>query len=101
MKTHKATAKRIKVFALTSHTHQLGEKFQILISGGTRNGELVYQSTDWQHPENIQFDPPIILEAGQGLTSVITYNNTTNVTVNFGLLSVNEMGIIFGYYYED
>ena len=95
------TAKRIKVFALTSHTHQLGEKFQILISGGARNGELVYESTDWHHPENIQFDPPIVLEPGQGLTSVITYNNTTNTTVNFGLLSVNEMGIIFGYYYED
>jgi len=95
------TPVRINVFLLTSHTHQLGEKFQIYIFGGSRNGELVYENTEWHHPENIQFDPPIVLEPGQGLTSVVTYNNTTNATVNFGLLSTNEMGIIFGYYYEE
>jgi hypothetical protein len=31
--------------------------------------------------------------------SEITYNNTTDRTVSFGLTSEDEMGIIFGYYY--
>jgi hypothetical protein len=30
---------------------------------------------------------------------VVTYNNTTNKIVNFGLTSEDEMNIIFGYYY--
>jgi len=30
---------------------------------------------------------------------VITWNNTMNHTVSFGLQSTDEMGIIFGYYY--
>lgn len=93
--------KRIHVFSLTSHTHKLGETFIIRISGGPRNGEVVYESSDWHHPEVVGYDAPIVLEPGQGLTSVITYNNTTSRTVSFGLTSEDEMGIIFGYYHED
>ncbi len=89
----------VTVFMLTSHFHKLGEKFAIKIFGGARNGELVYENTDWQHPLTLNFTTPILLNAGEGLTSVVTYNNTTNKTVNFGLTSEDEMNIIFGYYY--
>ena len=92
--------KRTHIVALTSHTHERGEKFIIRIKGGTRNGEIVYTSTDWHHPEVTRFDTPLVLNAGEGLTSEVTYNNTTNRTINFGLTSEDEMDIIFGYYYE-
>lgn len=91
----------VKVISLTSHTHQLGEKFVIRISGGPRNGEVVYTSTDWHHPEVINYATPITLNAGQGLTSEITYNNVKSVAVKFGLTSDDEMGIIFGYYIDN
>jgi hypothetical protein len=87
------------VFMLTSHMHMLGTHFQIKIVGGARDGELVYESTDWEHPQTITFTTPIVLQPGQGLKSVITWNNTTTHTVSFGLQSTDEMGIIFGYYY--
>jgi hypothetical protein len=93
--------KRTSIVSLTSHMHKLGEKFVIRIAGGARNGEIVYTANDWEHPDIINFAQPIILNAGEGLTSEITYNNTTNRTVNFGLTSEDEMGIIFGYYYEE
>ena len=47
----------------------------------------------------LTFAQPIVLQPGQGLKSVITWNNTTNHVVSFGLQSTDEMGIIFGYYY--
>ena len=87
------------VVMLTSHMHQLGTRFQIKIVGGSRDGELVYESLDWEHPQQISFPTPIVLEKGQGLKSVITWNNTTGHAVSFGLQSTDEMGIIFGYYY--
>ncbi|MEK6782950.1 MAG: hypothetical protein AABY93_14725 [Bacteroidota bacterium] len=93
--------KNISIISLTSHTHQLGEKFIIKISGGPRNGEIVYTNTDWHHPSFTTFSPPISLQAGQGLISEITYNNTKSNTVKFGLTSEDEMGIIFGYFYEE
>ncbi len=89
------------VLMLTSHTHKLGEKFVIKINGGSRNGEIVYESTDWEHPLIKNLATPLQLNAGEGLTSEITYNNTTSRTVRFGLTSEDEMGIIFGYYFED
>jgi hypothetical protein len=84
---------------LTSHTHKLGERFEIQISGGARNGEVIYTSSDWHHPTIETYDPALELKAGEGLTMVITYNNTTDHVVKFGLKSTDEMGIIFGYYY--
>jgi hypothetical protein len=87
------------VFMLTSHFHKLGQKFVIKIFGGARNGEIVYENNDWQHPLVLNYASPIQLNSGEGLTSIATYNNTTNKTVNFGLTSEDEMNIIFGYYY--
>ncbi|MFM8586971.1 MAG: hypothetical protein ACKOBX_01340 [Bacteroidota bacterium] len=88
-----------RVVLLTSHYHKLGEKFVIKIFGGSRNGEIVYTNTDWEHPATISFSTPITLKPGEGLTSEVTYNNTTKKTVSFGLTSEDEMNIIFGYYY--
>lgn len=87
------------VFMLTSHMHERGEKFVIRLSGGPRDGEVVYTTTDWAHPDIINYPQPLVLRRGEGLTSEITYNNTTDRTVRFGLTSLDEMGIIFGYFY--
>ena len=84
---------------LTSHYHKLGESFVIKINGGARNGEVIYSSSDWQHPVVKTFTTPIVFKAGEGLTSEVTYNNTTSKTVVFGLTSEDEMNIIFGYFY--
>lgn len=98
---HYLMDKKTNIVSLTSHTHQLGEKFVIKIKNGSRDGEIVYTSTDWHHPQVINFSNPLTLLAGEGLTSEITYNNTKSVVVSFGLTSEDEMGIIFGYYYKD
>mgnify|MGYP003333423864 FL=1 len=88
-----------RVVMLTSHFHKLGEKFVIKIAGGSRNGEIVYTNSDWEHPAVISFKTPIVLNPGEGLTSEVTYFNTTSKSVAFGLTSEDEMNIIFGYYY--
>lgn len=100
-KTFLVTAKSRQVLTLTSHMHKAGTKFVIRIKGGVRDGEVVYTTTDWEHPDIINFKTPIVLAKGEGLTSEITYKNTTDKTIKFGLTSEDEMGIIFGYYYEE
>ncbi len=90
----------VNIVSLTSHTHQYGEKFVIKIKGGTRDGEVIYENTDWEHPIVKNYATPISLKKGEGITSVITYNNTSANIVKRGSTSEDEMGIIFGYYYE-
>lgn len=91
----------VKIVSLTSHTHKFGEKYVIKIKGGARDGEVVYENLDWEHPLVRNFSTPITLKKGEGLTSVVTYNNTSNKILAFGLTSDDEMNIIFGYYYEE
>ncbi len=88
-----------RIIMLTSHMHKHGERFAIRIKGGVRDGELVYENTVWDDPKIVTFDQPIVLQPGEGLTSEITYNNTTDNVIRFGLTSDDEMGIIFGYFY--
>lgn len=89
------------VYALTSHTHERGERFQIRIVGGPRDGELVYENLDWEHPAIVNYPTPITLQPGQGLRSTVVFNNTTDRRISFGLTSEDEMDIIFGYYYSE
>lgn len=92
--------KPTKITMLTSHSHKFTKKFTIKIFGGLRDGEVVYETTDWLHAPFINFPVPIELNAGEGLTSVVTYYNSTSRMINFGLTSEDEMNIIFGYYYQ-
>ena len=67
--------------------------------GGQFDGELVYIAYDWQHPPILELDPPLSLYKGEGFKLIATYNNWTDDTLHFGLLSEDEMMILFGYYY--
>ena len=68
-------------------------------AGGPRNGEVIFSTDDWQHPPSVSFATPIVLTAGQGLTSEVTYRGDATRTIRFGLTSEDEMGIIAGYWY--
>ena len=54
------------IFMLTSHMHMLGKRFQIKIVGGARDGELVYESTDWEHPQTLTFRRRSCYSRGRG-----------------------------------
>ena len=45
-------------------------------------------------------DSPIEINAGEGLKLIATYNNSTSDPVTFGYRSVDEMMILFGWYYK-
>ncbi len=91
--------REVNIFQLVSHAHQHMQEFRVYVDGGPRDGELVYVAYDWQHPPILQFDTPLTLAPGQGLRLEATYNNWTDKTLRFGLLSEDEMMILFGYYY--
>ncbi len=89
------------VFQLVSHMHAKGQSFKTFIKGGKQDGKLIYEEYDWQHPTPKHFDPPLILEAGQGLRIETSYYNPTDQDVFFGLKSTDEMMILYGFYYTE
>jgi hypothetical protein len=85
---------------MLSHYHKRGEKFEVRIKGGTRNGELIYTSGDYEAPLVKTFSPALVLKAGEGLTTNVTYNNTSNRTIKFGVTSEDEMNILIAFKFE-
>ncbi len=91
----------LKIFQLFSHAHQLMTRFDILILKENGEQELIYTALDYEHPPILELDPPLTITEGQSIISRATYYNDTNNYVNFGLLSTDEMMIIFGLIYFD
>ena len=92
-------AVRTTVLGLTSHMHSLGERYEIRLRRADGTETSVYVNTDWEHPGFTNFETPLVLQPGDALVSVVTWNNVTDRTIGFGLLSSDEMNIIFGYAY--
>ena len=90
----------IHIFQLFSHAHQHMTSFKVYLTGGERDGEMIYVSFDWEHPPILRLDPPLRLETGQGLKLEATYDNDENEDLTFGLKSTDEMMILFGAYYK-
>jgi hypothetical protein len=90
---------RTTVLGLSSHMHAMGERYEIRVRRANATETTVYVNTDWEHPGFTNFDTPIVLQPGDALVSVVTWNNVTDRTIGFGLLSTDEMNIIFGYAY--
>lgn len=78
-----------------AHMHKRGYLFDVYKVGGADDGELLYQSLDYRHPPNTFFDPPLLVRAGEGLQTQISYNNESDRDINFGVTSEDEMGILF------
>ncbi len=93
-------SKNINIGQVFTHAHEKMTEFVVQISGGSRNGEVVYWTDDWEHPPIIHYDPPVELKPGEGLKLIATYDNPTDKTVRFGFLSTDEMMILFGWYFE-
>ncbi len=94
-------SERTHVVQLVSHAHQLMVEFRVEMIGGAHDGELIYVAYDWEHPPILRFDPPLVLERGEGFRLEATYDNWTDQEVNFGLMSTDEMMILFGISYAD
>lgn len=89
------------IFQLFSHAHKLNTEFKVfrINQNEPDSRELIYISYDWEHPPVMKFDPPLFLNENEGIEMEATYLNDTDETVEFGLLSVDEMMIVFGLYF--
>jgi Copper type II ascorbate-dependent monooxygenase, C-terminal domain len=89
---------KTQITSMSPHYHKLGKKFVVQIIGGPRNGEVILESYDYQHPVVGFFvNNPLILNKGEGLRTIVTYNNNTSRQVGYGVTSEDEMNYLFLY----
>ena len=90
-----------RIFALTSHTHQLGVRATIHRGRSeTDLGELLHESTSWAEPPLDTFDPMVVLDPGEGLVLTCEYYNPTDAEVGFGIGFDDEMCFLWAHIVE-
>ena len=89
----------LNVMMLTSHMHRHGELFEI---NQLSTGTLLHRSVSYDDAPITFYDPPLVLDATDGLTFQCTHNNYDgNSILEFGFTSEDEMCLFVGYYYAD
>ena len=92
----------IYIFQLMSHAHQLMKRFDVeYFDSNSGEYELIYTAIDYLHPPILTLNEHLNIKQNDFIRIKATYNNTTQDPVEFGLLSVDEMMILFGYFYFD
>jgi hypothetical protein len=88
-------------FALTTHQHRLGTEFKIWAANSATdtNHPPVADTTDWSNPPLYRLSPEIDFNGQNGLAYQCTWNNTTGQVVTFGESALQEMCVLWMYYY--
>ena len=91
----------IRIFQLQSHAHKKNISFKVYRKSvlDSTYRELIYLALDWEHPPVIDYDPPLNFGQFDGFELEATYYNNSDDTTTYGLLSNDEMMILFGLYY--
>lgn len=84
------------VGGLTRHTHRWGRDFTAWFAGGPLDGELIWTTPDFETNVDHDFEPPVVVHAGQGFKFQCTYDNTETRPLRFGVKATDEMCILFG-----
>ncbi len=96
-------AEETHILALTSHMHRHGDRFEVWVHRDGENLAKVYDNDSWDDPLYKEFDPPLVLEPGDGLRYVATYTyddppSPTAPALRWGPTSEDEMIILLGSY---
>jgi hypothetical protein len=86
----------VMVSRLTRHTHRWGADYSVWFEAGSRNGEHIWTSKDWEHEVNYTFAVPVLLQAGEGFRFECNYNNTEAHALRFGTNATDEMCVLNG-----
>jgi hypothetical protein len=89
----------VVVFGLSRHTHRWGKDFEVWGVGGTRDGEQLFLSRDWEANTGWAPAPPMLVRAGEGFKFRCDFDNTTNATLVWGDKATDEMCILYGSWY--
>ncbi|HVU04337.1 MAG TPA: hypothetical protein VHE30_21415 [Polyangiaceae bacterium] len=86
------------VVALTAHSHNFTIRFEMFpYRNGAAETNAVYLSESYESPPVTVFDPPLHLEAGEGITFRCTYRNDTAKALGWGV-DGGEMCMPMGMY---
>lgn len=87
----------LQLYYALPHFHVLGSSFRLEISGGERDGELIFEQDGYgADPFGRVFDPPIDLTGAKGVRFTCGYTNPRDTSVGYGI-GDQEMCVMLGF----
>jgi Copper type II ascorbate-dependent monooxygenase, C-terminal domain len=86
----------VYVWDLFRHTHRWGTDVPISFYKGPRDGELIFNSPDYELGAGYRFEEPVLVKKGEGFTFVCNFENTTDDWIRFGPTADDEMCMLLG-----
>jgi hypothetical protein len=89
----------MNIVHLLAHTHQQGIRVEASFAGGAFDGQRFLDSAGYAPDTgtSVQFDEPVVVEAGQGFRFACTFHNPSDRTIVEGESADQEMCMIGGY----
>jgi hypothetical protein len=85
----------MNVVMVAGHMHRHGTDFTLDLSSGSGTPQRLYETLNWDSPEEKLFPTPLVVNQGSNLTWACSYNNTDNATIN----QPDEMCATLGNFY--
>ena len=86
----------VYVWDLFRHTHRWGTDVPISYYKGPHDGELIFNSPDYELGAGYRFPEPVLIKKGEGFTFVCNYENNTDKWIRFGPTADDEMCMLLG-----
>lgn len=93
---HGVFSQDVYVHDLFRHTHRLGIETPIRYYKGPKDGELIFNSPDYEQGAGFRFDEPILVRKGEGFSIDCRWFNPTDKFVRFGPTADDEMCMLLG-----
>lgn len=86
----------VYVYDLFRHTHRFGRDVPISYYKGAHDGELIFNSTDYEQGAGFRFPEPVLIKKGEGFSFVCNFENDTDKPIRFGPTADDEMCMLLG-----
>jgi hypothetical protein len=92
----------VNFFGFTGHQHRWGTNVYVAVAESEQGPDIaVYDLPDfnWDEPETVYHDPPIVMPEGGGFRFTCEWQNLGTTTARFGEKVDDEMCFFWTYYY--
>jgi hypothetical protein len=86
----------VYVLDIFRHTHRHGGHMPITFYKGPKDGELIYDSPNYEEGASFRFPEPVLVKKGEGFKFVCNYENPTERAIRFGPTANDEMCMLLG-----
>jgi Copper type II ascorbate-dependent monooxygenase, C-terminal domain len=86
----------VYVLDIFRHTHRFGRNVPVSFYKGPRDGEVFFDSPDYEQGASFRFPEPVLLKKGEGFKFVCNFENPTDKIIHFGPTADEEMCMLLG-----